>query len=77
MVIRGDGLKETLSQYLIDRILASSKIKVLTHTQVTALQGDDTLKEVTLTDKRTGESKTVPCGWLFLCLGRDPEHRLG
>ena len=69
MVIRGDGLKETVSQYLIDRILASPKVKVLTHTQLTALHGDDILKEVTLTDKRTGGSKTVPCGWLFLCLG--------
>ena len=27
MVIRGDGLKETVSQYLIDRILASPKVK--------------------------------------------------
>lgn len=72
MVIRGDGLKETVSQYLIDRILANPKVKLLTHTLVTALHGDDTLKEVTLTNKRTGESKTVPCGWLFLCLGGIP-----
>ena len=72
MVIRGDKLKETVSQYLIDRILASPKVKVLTHTQLTALHGDDTLEEVTLVDKRTGESKTVPCGWLFLCLGGIP-----
>lgn len=72
MVIRGDGLKETVSQYLIDRILANPKVKLLTHTLVTALHGDDTLKEVTLTNKRTGESKTMPCGWLFLCLGGIP-----
>lgn len=72
MVIRGDGLKETVSQYLIDRILANPKVKLLTNTLVTALHGDDTLKEVTLTNKRTGESKTVPCGWLFLCLGGIP-----
>lgn len=72
MVLRGGGLKETVSQYLIDRILANPKVKLLTNTLVTALHGDDTLKEVTLTNKRTGESKTVPCGWLFLCLGGIP-----
>jgi thioredoxin reductase (NADPH) len=72
MVLRGGGLKETVSQYLIDRILANPKVKLLTNTLVTALHGDDTLKEITLTNKLTGESKTVPCGWLFLCLGGIP-----
>ena len=34
ILIRGDGLKETLSQYLIDRILTSPKIEVRPHTEV-------------------------------------------
>jgi thioredoxin reductase (NADPH) len=38
MVIRGDGLKETLSQYLIDRISASDQIEVRPHTEVVELQ---------------------------------------
>src|SRR6266481_5472652 len=58
MVIRGDGLKETLSQYLIDRILASPRVEVLTHTGVTALDGDQVLRAITLTNNQTGQQQT-------------------
>ncbi len=73
MIIRGDGLKETLSQYLVDRILASPQIEVLTHKEVTALEGDQTLEGITLTDNRTGQRQRVEARWLFLCLGGVPE----
>ncbi len=72
IVIRGDGLKQTLSQYLVDRITASPKIEVLAFTEVTALQGDHMLRTVTLTNKQTGEKQVVETRWLFLCLGGQP-----
>jgi thioredoxin reductase (NADPH) len=72
MVIRGDGLKETLSQYLVDRILASPRIEILTHTEITALHGDKTLSAITLTNDKTHEQQTVPATWVFLCLGGIP-----
>src|SRR4029079_17939630 len=59
IVIRGDSLKSTLSQYLIDRISATPNINVLTQTEVAALDGDDVLCEITLTQRATGESHTV------------------
>ncbi len=73
MIIRGDGLKETLSEYLVDRILASPQIEVLTHKEVTALEGDQALEGMTLTDNRTGQGQRVEARWLFLCLGGVPE----
>lgn len=73
MIIRGDGLKETLSEYLVDRILASPQIEVLTHKEVTALEGDQTLEGITLTDNQTGQRQRVEARWLFLCLGGEPE----
>ncbi len=72
MVIRDEGLKDTISQYLVDRILASPKIEVLTHTEVTALHGDTMLNAVTLTNNTTGEKHTVATNALFLCLGGMP-----
>ncbi len=72
MVIRGDGLKETLSQYLIDRILASPRVEVLAHTEVTALHGDQVLRAITLTNNQTGQQQTIDTRWLFLCLGGVP-----
>jgi thioredoxin reductase (NADPH) len=72
MVIRGDGLKETLSQYLIDRILASPKIEVRSHTEVIELHGTHQLEAITLINNLTGQQKTVRTCWLFLCLGGIP-----
>ena len=54
IVIRGDSLKSTLSQYLIDRIAATPNINVLTQTEVTALDGDEVLREITLTQHTSG-----------------------
>jgi len=72
IVIRGDGLKETLSAYLVDRIHATPQIEVLPHTEVTALQGDTMLRAITLTNNQTKEERTVETSWLFLCLGGSP-----
>jgi thioredoxin reductase (NADPH) len=72
VVIRGEGLKETLSQYLVDRIEASPKIEVLTQTEVTALHGDDVLRGATLTYKPTGKQQDYDTSYLFLCLGGAP-----
>jgi thioredoxin reductase (NADPH) len=72
IVVRGSGLKETLSNYLIDRIQASPRIEVLTRTEVTALDGDHLLCTVTLTHQETGRRQTIETSWLFLCLGGSP-----
>jgi len=72
VIIRGDGLKATLSQYLIDRIKACPKIEVLPQTQVTALHGDLMLGAITLTNNQTGQPQTFDTRFLFLCLGGHP-----
>jgi thioredoxin reductase (NADPH) len=75
MVIRGDGLKQTLSQYLVDRILAAPQIQVLPHTEVSALHGDHVLSAITLTNRQTGQQQTFNTRWLFLCLGGVPHKQ--
>jgi thioredoxin reductase (NADPH) len=72
MVIRGDGLKETLSQYLVDRISASAQIEVRPHTEVVELHGKNQLEAITLINNLTGQQQTVQTCWLFLCLGGTP-----
>jgi thioredoxin reductase (NADPH) len=65
-------LKETVSKYLIDRIRATPQIEVLTCTEVTALEGDRILEQVTVRNKDTGEARIIKTSWLFLCLGGVP-----
>jgi thioredoxin reductase (NADPH) len=73
IVIRGDSLKETLSHYLIERIKTTPNIEVLTRTEVSALHGDETLREVTLRDNTTGAERRVQTRWLFVCIGGEPQ----
>ena len=72
IVIRGDCLKTTLSQYLVDRIEATPNIEVLRQTEVTGLDGGRCLEEITLTDRKTSESRPVKTRFLFVCIGGVP-----
>jgi thioredoxin reductase (NADPH) len=72
IVVRGENLKSTGSQYLIDRVLANRKVEVVPFTEVTALDGSSCLDVVTLTDKRTGKSSQIRTHWLFVCIGGQP-----
>jgi thioredoxin reductase (NADPH) len=73
MVIRGDSLRSTLSHYLLERIAAAPHIEVLARTEVTALHGDGTLREVTLRDNATGRERRMATSWLFVCIGGEPQ----
>jgi thioredoxin reductase (NADPH) len=72
MVLRESSLTEFMSQYLADRIRATSEIEVLLRTEVVALEGDRVLRSVTLRSNETGEERIVETSWLFLCLGGMP-----
>lgn len=72
MVVRGSSLKETVSQYLIDRIQSSPKVKLLLRTRVVALHGDRMLTAITLRNDETGQEWTADTSWLFLCIGGAP-----
>lgn len=73
LVVRDDSLKRTLSQYLIDRIYATPNVEVLTHTEVTGLDGDQILQEITLTSRTTGQTRQARTHWLFVCIGGVPQ----
>ena len=72
LVVRGPSLKSTLSAYLVDRLHSSKNVEVLTNTEVAALDGDEFLRTVTLRNRRTGEERTYPTHWLFVCIGGSP-----
>jgi thioredoxin reductase (NADPH) len=72
MAIRGESLKYTLSEYLVDRINAMPKIEVLRRTEVTSLQGDDVLEAITIRNRATGEDRIIKTRWVFICIGGTP-----
>jgi len=72
LVIRGDSLKSTLSQYLLDRVFAAENVEVLTRTEVTGLVGETCLQGVILKHRDTGQERTIDSHWLFACIGGEP-----
>jgi thioredoxin reductase (NADPH) len=73
LLVRDPSLKNTLSQYLVDRITSAPNIEMCPCTEVTALAGSDVLQEITLTDVHTGRQRTVMTSWLFVCIGGVPQ----
>ncbi len=72
MVVRGDSLGRTMSQYLVDQIGATPNIKVLTQTEVMAVHGAEHLEAITLIDKQTRDTEKNPAAALFVFIGALP-----
>ena len=72
VVVRGAALKSTMSHYLVDRIERSSRIEVMTETEVTAVHGSATVESVTLVDRRGGHVQDVTATAVFVMIGADP-----
>ena len=75
MLIRGDGLSNTMSRYLIRRIEEDPAIILHTRTQITALEGDKHLERIRWRDDRTGTSETHAFGRVFIMTGATPNTR--
>ncbi|WP_414623755.1 NAD(P)/FAD-dependent oxidoreductase [Calothrix sp. CCY 0018] len=72
MLVRGSNLADSLSQYLSDRITNTSNVEVLFNSQVSELQGDKNLQQITIADRRNGETIQVDTQHLFVCIGGVP-----
>ena len=70
IVIRGDNLGKSMSQYLVNRIEASPAIRVLKHTTITALEGEESLCRLRL--DQDGADRRTECSGLFSFIGADP-----
>jgi thioredoxin reductase (NADPH) len=72
MLVRCDGLAETMSRYLIRRIEENPAIELRTRTEITALAGNDRLECVTWRDDRTGRTEAHNIGHVFVMTGALP-----
>lgn len=72
ILIRRDSLAATMSEYLIDRINSSPKITLHTHTEITGLDGDSRLQNVTWKNINNGDTQTHPIRHVFLMIGAVP-----
>jgi thioredoxin reductase (NADPH) len=72
ILVRGPGLADSMSRYLIQRIEGTPNIDLAPRCQVVGLEGDGRLERITWQQVDTGERKTHPIANLFLMTGADP-----
>jgi thioredoxin reductase (NADPH) len=75
VLVRGEGLKLTMSQYLIGEIASKANIEIVPFTEVRAVEGEEHLQRiVTRVRPPTGEETFVTheADALFVMIGADP-----
>ena len=72
LLVRSGGLAESMSRYLSRRIELTPNIELLTHTEISALVGDDRLQTVRWQNNQTGATEEHAIGHVFLMTGAAP-----
>ena len=72
MLVRGDSLARTMSDYLTREIRATSNITVRLRTEVTEGHGSGHLEALSLYDKQGDRAERVPAAALFVVIGGEP-----
>jgi thioredoxin reductase (NADPH) len=72
VLVRGKGLADTMSRYLIRRIEDNPAIVLRTHTEIVALEGNGHLERVRWRDDRSGDSETNDIRHVFMMTGAVP-----
>jgi thioredoxin reductase (NADPH) len=72
MLVRGDSLARSMSEYLIREIEVTPNLTVRLNTVVTDGHGTDHLDALTLRDVLAGRTEQVPATALFVLIGGEP-----
>jgi thioredoxin reductase (NADPH) len=72
ILVRSDGLTESMSRYLIRRIEETPAIVLRPHTEITALEGGDHLERVRWRNNKTGNIEVHDIRHVFVMTGAVP-----
>ena len=72
IMIRGESLASSMSQYLIDRIERTDNIEVVPHTVIEEARGEHKLESLLLKDTRDDSMREIETPQLFIFIGAVP-----
>ncbi len=72
VLVRGDALTGSMSDYLVRQVDAAPNINVRCHMEVAGGKGRGRLTHLVLRDRRSGEVTTEPATALFVLIGAEP-----
>jgi thioredoxin reductase (NADPH) len=72
ILVRGEGLAATMSQYLIDQVQRTPNIQIWSHASVAEVHGDKRLEEISVLCSDTEKVERVPASSIFIFIGALP-----
>jgi len=72
ILVRGDSLSSTMSQYLIDQVKETPNIQLWTHATVAEVHGESHLEEISILCSDTNKIERVPANAMFIFIGALP-----
>ncbi|HEX4263689.1 MAG TPA: FAD-dependent oxidoreductase [Verrucomicrobiae bacterium] len=72
MLVRGNSLSDSMSQYLENQIVATKNIEVRLNSSVTAVEGSGHCESITIQNNKTRATETVPANALLIYAGAVP-----
>ncbi len=72
LLVRGNALKNGMSQYLVDQINNTDNIEVCVRRSVTKVIGKERLEALDIKNNDTSETETVPAAAMFVFIGAKP-----
>lgn len=72
ILVRGDSLSSTMSQYLIDQVQATPNIQIWAHASVAEVHGGTHLEEISVLCSDTNKIERVPANAMFIFIGALP-----
>jgi thioredoxin reductase (NADPH) len=75
LLVRGESLAKSMSQYLIDQIGSKSNIRANLQSELHAIHGEDHLTAIDIVSRNDGSIRREECGGLFVFIGADAETR--
>lgn len=72
ILVRGESLSATMSQYLIDQIKETPNIQLWTHASVAEAHGETHLEEISVLCSDTNKVERVPASAMFIFIGALP-----
>jgi thioredoxin reductase (NADPH) len=72
ILVRGEGLAATMSQYLIDQVQQTANIQIWAHASVVEVHGDKHLEEVSVLCSDTNKIERVPAASMYIFIGALP-----
>lgn len=72
MLVRGQHIGASMSQYLVDHISAIDNIEVRTGSQVVGVEADGRLRQLVVSSPENRDPVVLPADALFICIGGTP-----